>query len=799
MDKQNSFVDKQFIENQVYRGISTKIALNQNLVKINHTGASGDLTLYQSGSGANWVEYTQEISGSGSLQFSLTHNYYFIEYTHTDSESSLVSIITTPYIGTDAQLSADDTVTVNGLLFDEDGKLLVSSSGGGSGGDASEENQLEQIQIAENSNVILASLDTKIITCDTSTLATSAKQDSILSDLDGILNAVTGDLSVTVTNQIDISTLATSTIQTSSNIAQCERLDDIFESSDINGGYLQSIDITLTPLQQGIASYTLDAISTLAPDTVPAYSAPPAGINPSEGWYYKNVESGNTSQLYYYANQASQTQNHDYTISAIDSQWAVVRILNLDSSVATPYLVVYSQPQGSGDIIPGFARSRWVYRISSGQELRLGETVVIYRGGLPDSRIFPELRRVECSLSSTVGPGLTTELLAYASLNTDSLAPTAKAEYVVGGAGLSFAGDHIYKVVLTSESTPTVGDATAANQVSSNTEVCTRLDTGNDLLDTIAETLIDTLKCVTYGQVNDTPTYNPIRADTGGNLFVYDGTANTVLNLCKDELITMNTTLNNLVDGTDQLYVRLDGTDDSIQIWGFNPDSEMPEPIHTVNNAMKTQVTNQISDFATESTLANIEAKTDLMSFSDKGTYYTLRTAVDNFPSQTDVNIVNCSPDANGNLPVVISGYDIANDNVVQLRCSETAGLFVAPDTNALFTTRSQNVFVDEVETSGSISGPMQIGTIADSQGYLYVAAIIQFAAVTVSGNIYLELSHDGSIWARPAGASAFVNTSVSSTTVSIILSVPVALQYVRLWADTGFSATGCDAYISFK
>lgn len=232
MDKQNSFVDKQFIENQVYRGISTKIALNQNLVKINHTGASGDLTLYQSGSGANWVEYTQEISGSGSLQFSLTHNYYFIEYTHTDSESSLVSIITTPYIGTDAQLSADDTVTVNGLLFDEDGKLLVSSSGSGGGGDASSENQLEQIQIAENSNVILASLDTKIITCDTSALATSAKQDSILSDLDSILGAVTGNLNVTVSNPTNISTLATSALQTSSNIAQCERLDDIFESSE---------------------------------------------------------------------------------------------------------------------------------------------------------------------------------------------------------------------------------------------------------------------------------------------------------------------------------------------------------------------------------------------------------------------------------------------------------------------------------------------------------------------------------------------------------------------------------------
>lgn len=690
----------------------------------------------------------------------------------------------------------------NNLSCDSNGMLnvnVVSGGGGGGAGDASSANQLTQIQIAEDSNASLASLDTKIIECNTTQLATSVKQDSMLSDLDGILNAVTGDLSVTVTNPTDIATLSTSALQSSSNIAQCERLDVIFDSSDINGGYLQSIDTTLTPLQQGIASYTLDAISTLSPDTIPAYSAPPAGINPNEGWYYKNLESGNTSQLYYYANQASQAANHDYTISAVVSQWAVVRILNLDSSVATPYLVVYSQPEGSGDIIPGFARSRWVYRIASGQDLRLGETILIFRGSLPDARLFPQLRRVECSLSSTIGPGLTSELLAYASLNTDSAAPTGKAEYIVGGAGLSFIGDHVYKVVLTSESEITPGDASASNQVSSNTAVCTRLDTGNGLLDSIVQTLVDTLKCVTYGQLDETPTYKPITADAGGNLFVYDGTANTVLTQCNSELITMNTTLNGLIDGTNQLYVRVDGLEDAIQVWGYNADSMMPESIHTTNNSMKTLVTNQLSNYATESTLSNIEAKTALMSFSDKGTYYTLRTAVDNFPGQTEVNIVNCSPDANGNLPVSISGYDIANDNVVQLRCSETGGLFVYPDTNAVFPMKSQNVYVDEVETSGTINGPMQIGTIGDSQGYLYIAAIIQFSTVTAGGNIYLELSHDASIWARPAGASVFVNTSVSSTTVSIILSVPVALQYVRLWADSGFIATGCDAFISFK
>jgi hypothetical protein len=353
---------------------------------------------------------------------------------------------------------------------------VVSGGGGGGAGDASAANQLIQIQIAEDSNAAIYS-------------QLEVQTDRLLFDLDVIANRLHDiEGNVIVTNQI--TGYATSQLQESSNIAQWTKLNLIEQSGEISATYLQAIDTHLTPLQQGVARYTLDAKTTLAPDTVPSYSAPPSGIPASEGWYYKNLALGNASQLYYYGNQSSQTQNHDYTISAIQSQWAVVRILNLNSATGIPFLVVYSQPQGSGDHIPGFARSVWTYQVATGQDLRLGEKVIIFRGTLPDSRVFPELRRVECSLTTTSGPGLTSELLAYATVNTDSSAAVGNAEYIIGGAGLSFAGDHVYKVELTAESTTVAaGDASSANQVlqlnaatNSNLAVCSRLDNANSTI-----------------------------------------------------------------------------------------------------------------------------------------------------------------------------------------------------------------------------------------------------------------------------------------------------------------------------
>lgn len=376
-----------------------------------------------------------------------------------------------------------------------------------------------------------------------------------------------------------------------SNLAQYTKLDLIQSGTDINSGYLQSITTKITPLQQGIARYTIEGKTTLAPDTVPAYSAPPSGIPASEGWYYKNTSAGNTSQLFYYANLASQVRNHDYTISLIQSQWAVVRLLNLTATTSLPFLVVYSQPTGSGDFIPGFARSRFVYTIASGQELRLGEKILIYQGTQPDSRIYSELRRVQCSLTVTNGPGLSTEILAYATVNTDSGAPVNTVEYIVSGAGLTFQGDNVYNVELTGESsTVSTSDATAANQVASNVAICSRLDASNVVLASMATDttlVLDELEALNI-------TYTSLQ-EGNSNLYVYDVQTESKLNDCLTELQFINGSLDAVKSGTSEFWVRTTSADDSIEIHGYNPVLAMPEAIHTVDNAAKVYVNNDVT------------------------------------------------------------------------------------------------------------------------------------------------------------------------------------------------------------
>jgi hypothetical protein len=715
---------------------------------------------------------------------------------------------------------------------------------------------------------------------------------AVCTRLDTIDTTLSGTITVDVDNQI--TGYATSLLQESSNIAQWTKLNLIEQGTEINSGFLQSIDFKATPLQQGIATYTIDAISTLSPDTAPAYTAPPAGIMASEGWYYKNLSAGNASQLYYYGNNATQTKNHDYTISAIESQWAVVRLLNLNGVPSLPFLSVYSQPEGSGDIIPGFARSSWVYQIATGQDLRLGEKVVIYRGTEPDLRIFPELRRVQCTLSVTRGPGLTSELLAYASLNSDSGASVGNVEYIVGGAGLSFAGDHVYKVELTGESSVvSVGDATSSNQVSSNTAICTRLDNANTTITNSNLALSSRLTTISsnIGQMYYTGSNLLVRDSqvsseiaslnstigqgisvvmdsnppiSGGmrlfgadsNLFVYDAQCNATAYGTYNEILGLNTKLDAVIDGTSQFYVKIDGADDAIQIWGYNPVDAMPEAIYTTDHAVQAYIMN--TDIPISGTISlsegaqvnlvnstvGLETGTSVAITGDvavTGTFWPETQVISGSVGLIENTVIGIAGDSvigiTGDVSIINStgtsldvhcfassnGTDFhhvkstaTGELVVHSQVFNSSGTAITTTPNGGITaldvsvsgtavvsgvvdSRAQEAFMPSVITSTNVTGPVQIGTVVDTQHYLWISAILQFSSITAGGNIYLEVSPDSSMWARPSGAQVFINTSITTTTAAILLSSPVSMRYVRLWADTGFIGVSGTAYVCCK
>jgi hypothetical protein len=650
----------------------------------------------------------------------------------------------------------------NNVACNSTGALYVTGlSGGTSGGDASASNQLTQIANGLAANVAIFNQ-----------LATQT--DRMLFDLDIIANRL-HDIEGTVTVDNQISGFATENKQDSlittvqnSNSAQYVQLSLIAEAGEISSEYLQSITAKLSGVPRGTASYTLDAKTTLAPDTVPAYSQPPSGIEPSQGWYYKNTSAGNTSQLYYYANLASQTKNYDYQIGAVQSQYAIVRILNLTSGVGLPFLVVYSQPTGSGDIIPGFARSSWVYQIKSTEQLRLGEQIMIYRGVAPDSRIYPDVRRVECSLTVTRGPALDTEILAYATLNSDSGAPINSCEYIVGGAGLAFIGDHIYDVQLTAESpSVSVGDASASNQLTqitraeqSNTAVCVRLDkntyTGSnlhvrdDLLKTSMESqftnINSTLGQGLYINMETDPAISggvKLRGLTDGNLFVYDTRAETKLIDCFDELITLNGTISDLTDGTKQMYCALSGADDSVSVMGYNATLMMPETITLSTSsgirALDVHVANQPSGYATSSGQDDLIELIQAQSLSD-------RFQVED-------------PQGNTKLDTIITNMSLTNFNVNNLTKCDTDSVVIPAGVaingtvfvDGLTTCNTNDVYISNYPTTQSVSlGGETVsvsGTFWQETQPVSIASPVDSNITNTSIDVHGYASSDGTNW----------------------------------------------------
>ena len=190
-----------------------------------------------------------------------------------------------------------------------------------------------------------------------------------------------------------------------------------------------------------------------------------------------------------------------------------------------------------------------------------------------------------------------------------------------------------------------------------------------------------------------------------------------------------------------------------------------------------------------------------------------LNTSLDvhNYASSDGTTWHHLASDANGRLNVNARAHDgVGNDiastdfgtfRALNVNVSNTTAVPISnTNANALYS-RALDVSNVQVATNASVTGPVHIGGLnADTQGYTYISAIMSFTSVTTGGQIYLEVSHDGStIWARPSSASVFVMSSGASVSASILLSSPVPFRYARLWADTGFVAAGCNAFICLK
>jgi hypothetical protein len=156
------------------------------------------------------------------------------------------------------------------------------------------------------------------------------------------------------------------------------------------------------------------------------------------GWFWTNSLTTGASNLYWYANSA--IPQNEMTKVSMDTIYVILSLDRVSPYNTLPFVAMYSRETGTGDILPGFAHSKWVYTISSLEALNAGETILLYIGDpLTITDVHPELRRIQLSLASQSGDALPGEIINHISLNTDSSLKAVNAiQYLVKKAGFHY-------------------------------------------------------------------------------------------------------------------------------------------------------------------------------------------------------------------------------------------------------------------------------------------------------------------------------------------------------------------------
>jgi hypothetical protein len=320
------------------------------------------------------------------------------------------------------------------LKLDASGNLKTTGSGGSGGGDASSANQLLQITEAETTNSTLdvikaenmaqtivqeainEKIDVRVLKCDTDNVIIDSSdpiQTLLLAKVESTLNNayLTVDsgqnLKVSVSNQNDISTLATE--ETQSEIkTQLDKLT-------FTDNKLKVVDLPeiTEPIYLDFDNNSAQVIGDS-----------PAGCwyNPNdevEGWGYINQIVGG-AQVYYYTNTAlvANASEPNITLGSVSSGFCVASLNLITNNENSWIMAIYTKPTGSGDA-QFWYKSRKSYQVTSSFPLSKGVDYLFYWGSNPVS-VHPELQHVEMALASTQGTADPSEIVQFMSVSIPS-------------------------------------------------------------------------------------------------------------------------------------------------------------------------------------------------------------------------------------------------------------------------------------------------------------------------------------------------------------------------------------------
>jgi polyhydroxyalkanoate synthesis regulator phasin len=234
---------------------------------------------------------------------------------------------------------------------------------------------------------------------------------------------------ISLDGRLDILEPKVSTLESEMDQAQADiiSLDGRVDTLESEMDAIQAEVIVLEERSEIIAASAYNSFASVYADGQPGQLDPTSSTNPRHGWYYKNSVAGQKINWYFFdgLNQANITLG-DFSAYAVMT-FDVVR---------SPILAVYTVPTGSGDAIPGFAKSRQVYSGFDGASPAVGQKCIVYFGQEPVAH--PELPRFKLLTVSglNVGPQSPSEQVLTSSFGSDSGAAVNGVQYMVESLGI---------------------------------------------------------------------------------------------------------------------------------------------------------------------------------------------------------------------------------------------------------------------------------------------------------------------------------------------------------------------------
>lgn len=154
----------------------------------------------------------------------------------------------------------------------------------------------------------------------------------------------------------------------------------------------------------------------------------------TSGWYFKNSTLGDTINWVQYTN--SGTSSPQNTFNSLTSIWAIVEF---NVTTSNPYLMITSQPTGTGDVNPAY-HSLWQYDDYLVAPSTTGKYLV-YWGEDPNvRRELPRVNITQVQGASSAGDRATTEVILSITLETSATSTANAEEFTVLSSGYIFNG-----------------------------------------------------------------------------------------------------------------------------------------------------------------------------------------------------------------------------------------------------------------------------------------------------------------------------------------------------------------------